>query len=139
MPQQLMSEQFYQNATDERSDKPARVRGQGMLLSKALLNSVFWIALLGGGGFMVARAAIAVNSPKSYAGHGGHPALNILSFCMNLVSFDWDERVEDRIRRNVGPPDPTYGSLRDVNVSTPVTPLDFDADEIDSQVFDQRP
>ena len=46
------------------------------------------------------------NRPASYSGHGGHPALNMLSFCMNLVDFEWDRRVEKEIEKNEPPPLP---------------------------------
>ena len=130
MPQELMSAEFYKEPSEDDSlADPTKVSGSrnGVFAAKVLLNAVFWVAFLGGTSFVACRAVIAANRPASYSGHGGHPALSMLSFCMNLVDFKWDSRVEDRIQSNVRPTLPSP-DIPDIQLTEdPLAPVDLDS------------
>ena len=118
MSQELMSAKYYRNPSEDEVHPEAEKISRSpnpLLAARVFLNVVFWVAVIGGGGFMACRAAYVANQPKSYAGNGGNVALNMLSFCMNLIDVDWDKRVDDRIRSNT-PPDPPSYEIPDIPV-----------------------
>ncbi len=98
-----MSAKYYQEPEtqdtpgDRKTSKRQLVRSVGSLLNKCLL-----LALLAIGGYVVLNAVERANRPAGGSGHGGHPAMSLLSYCMGLVDWDWDRKVEQRIRRNPG-------------------------------------
>ena len=103
MSQTLISAKYYDKPSDEEDLAELNRTSRGnhrRLLAKAVLFAVFWSGILGGGAFLAFRAASVANKPKSYSGHAAGPALNMLSFFMNLLDFDWDRHVDDRIQSN---------------------------------------
>jgi len=130
MSQKLMSAEFYKEPSEDESvADPTKISGSrnALLAAKTLLSVVLWVAVLGGSGFMVCRAVLAANQPASYSGHGGHPALSMLSFCMNLVDFKWDTRVEDRIQSNKRPTPPSP-DISDIRLNEdPLVPANLDS------------
>ena len=117
-----MSEQFYQEPSEgemrsSRADIPRSKNGWRTL--KALFTLVMWVAVLGGGGAIVGRAAWMANQPQSFSGSGAQPAMNMMSFCMNLVDFGWNDRVEKRIQSNPRPTLPPI-DLREVDLGTEI-------------------
>ncbi len=103
MSQTLTSAEYYHEPSDD--DDLAELNrtshsNHRRLVAKAVLLVVFWSGILGGGAFLAFRAASVANKPKSYSGHGAGPALNMLSFFMNLLDFDWDRHVDSRIQNH---------------------------------------
>ena len=108
MPQELESAKYLQQASpEEMKAYEKRVAGSstGRFAAKSLCYLVLWIALLGGGGFMVCNAIYQANEEKAHTGTGYGPAMSVLSFCMHLVHFDWDDRM-DEYSETVWPEDP---------------------------------
>lgn len=111
MSQKLMSAQFYREPSerDDLADLEKTMRRTNRrLVAKSILMLVIGATFLGGGGFVVCRAAWMANQPKSYSGTGASPGMDLLSFFMNLVDFGWDKRVDDQIRQNPSPFDEDY-------------------------------
>ena len=131
MPQELLSAQCYFEAGEDELranlDQACR-RTNARLCVKLILTLVFWGAILGGGGFMACRALRATQQPKSDAGHGAGPALSILTFFANLVDFNWDSQVEDRIQSNQRGSDQRYpyevDEIPEITVDDPDIRLD---------------
>jgi len=107
MSQKLMSAEFYQEPSEDEilAEVEENLWSRDSWRSaKYFLNVVFWIAVIGGGGFTFHRAVSAASKPKVYTGSGAQPTLDMMSFWMSFVDWNWDKRVEDRIRSNQRPP-----------------------------------
>lgn len=109
MSQELESAKYFQHRSPEEiraDEKRAAGSSNWGFAAKSLSSLVVWAAVLGGGGFMVYNAVNSANRKHRWSGHGGHPALSFMSYCMGLVDFDWDNRVEQQIGSNPRPSTP---------------------------------
>jgi hypothetical protein len=106
MSQKLMSEEFYQEPSEDEvlADVKENLRSKSSLrLAKYFLNVAFWVTVVGGGAFLFHRAVGAATQSKSYSGSGARPPVDMMAFWMSLVDWDWGERFEDRIDRPIFP------------------------------------
>ena len=108
MTQELESMKYFDQRN--RQELEARRRAAGFchwrFAIKNMISLVVWAAILGGGGFLVYNAVNRANSNHSWSGQGGGPAMSIMTYCMSLVDFNWDKKVEREIRRNPRPDPP---------------------------------
>jgi len=106
MSQELMSAKFFEEPSEKelQAERKKATRSNGTLsVVRTLCALVVAVIAFGGGGFMVFNAVQVANGPSSAAGHGGHPALSMLNYCMSLVDLGWKDKVEKRIRTNPRP------------------------------------
>ena len=122
MMTELESAKYYHEPSAEElalADKQARSATGRLRSSFRTVCLLFWIVFFVGSGYVAYHALCRANQVAKSSAGGGAPAMSMLSYVMNLVDFDWDRTVEQRVRKNrsaaqrdvpTGPIDPSGNS-----------------------------